>query len=118
MQLSIQSDDGTVLRMGLKGRVTQKELPTDKDLFAAEIGASIYSRRVLLDMQESEFLDSSGVSWLLSAHKRFEEQGGKLAMHSMQPVVSNVLKVLRMDQILAIAENDKAALKLVKGDLA
>lgn len=116
MQLSIHADDGNFLRMRLKGRVTQKELPTHEDLFVEQIGPNAYHRRVLLDMQESEFLDSSGVSWLLVAHKKFRDQGGRLVLHSLPPLVSNVLKVLRMNQILTLAETEQAALKVVQGE--
>ncbi|MEQ8791890.1 MAG: STAS domain-containing protein [Pirellulaceae bacterium] len=116
MQLSIHADDGKFLRMRLVGRVTQKELPAQEDLFVTHIGADAYRRRVLLNMEDSEFLDSSGVSWLLVAHKRFRDQGGRLVLHSLPPMVSNVLKVLRMNQILTLAETEQAALKLLEGD--
>jgi anti-anti-sigma factor len=118
MKLSIHADDGKFLRMRLAGRVTQKELPAQEDLFVAQIGHDAYRRRVLLNMEDSEFLDSSGVSWLLVAHKKFREQGGKLVLHSLPPMVSNVLKVLRMNQILTLADSENAALKLVEGDSA
>jgi anti-anti-sigma factor len=116
MQLLIHADDGKLLRMRLNGRVTQKELPAQEDLFVSQIGPEAYKRRVLVDMQDSEFLDSSGVSWLLVSHKKFREQGGRLVLHSLPPLVSNVLKVLRMNQILMLAETEQAAVKLLEGE--
>jgi anti-anti-sigma factor len=118
MQLTLHSDDGACLHMRLKGRVTQKELPAQEDLFVKNLGPEAYARKVLLDMQESEFLDSSGVSWLLVSHKRFRERGGQIVLHSIPPLVGNVLKVLRMNQIFAMAENEQAAMKLVQGESA
>ena len=115
MKLSLHSDDGRCLHMRLAGRVTQKELPATEDLFVTQLGPEAYTRKVLLDMQDSEFLDSSGVSWLLVSHKRFREKGGKIVLHSIPPLVGNVLKVLRMNQIFSMAENEQAALKLVDG---
>ena len=114
MQLSLHSDDGNYLHMRLKGRVTQKELP-EEDLFVTQLGPQAYTRKVLLDMQESEFLDSSGVSWLLVSHKRFRERGGQIVLHSIPPLVGNVLKVLRMNQIFSIADNEQAAVRLAQG---
>jgi anti-anti-sigma factor len=115
MQLVLHSDDGNYLHMRLKGRVTQKELPADEDLFVTQLGPDAYARKVLLDMQESEFLDSSGVSWLLVSHKRFRERGGRIVLHSIPPLVGNVLKVLRMNQIFLIAENEQAAVRMAEG---
>jgi anti-anti-sigma factor len=116
MKLSLHSDDGNFLHMRLKGKVTQKELPVQEDLFVKELGSGAYGRSVLLDMQESEFLDSSGVSWLLVSHKRFREHGGRLVLHTIPPLVGNVLKVLRMNQIFSMAENEQAAMKLAQGE--
>ncbi len=73
----------------------------------------VYSRRVLLDLAGTEYIDSTGVSWLLTCHKRCREGGGKLVLHSLNPLVKQVLQVLKLDRVLHIADSaDKARAEL------
>jgi anti-anti-sigma factor len=63
----------------------------------------------LFDMEGVEFIDSSGIGWLLSMNRRFQEEGGAMALHSVPPMVSNALKLLRLNEVLTIAEDAPAA---------
>jgi len=113
MQLSIVSDDGAVVRVKVKGQVTQTELTSSNDPLRALL-AGDYSRRVLLDLSEANFLDSSGVGWLLSSHQQFRSNGGALAVHSVHANARKVLKVLKMELVLHIFENEASALDFVR----
>ena len=64
MELSIQSDEGNTVRLDLTGRITQSEVMGVSDLLVELLGPEVYSCNVLLDMSHTEFVDSSGVSWL------------------------------------------------------
>lgn len=78
------------------------------------LGAEVFARRVLVDLNYVDFLDSSGVGWLLGAHRRFRSAGGALILHSVPPVVDHTLKILRMDQVLRMAKDEAEALSLVQ----
>ena len=104
MQLDFSSDQDTVA-VALKGRITHATLDIGNDPLAAH-NPDVYTRRVLFDV---DYVDSSGVSWLLTCHKRSREAGGKLILHSITPLVLQVIRVLKLDQVFCIADSARAA---------
>lgn len=82
------------------------------------LGADCYSRPVLLDLNYVDFIDSSGIGWLLGAHRRFRGAGGSLVLHSIPPVVQHTLKVLRMESVFRLAKDESEARSLVLGEKA
>ena len=65
------------------------------------LGPGAYARHVALDLSDSPYMDSSGVGWLLTCHKRLREAGGRLIVHGAQPVVANMLRLLKLDRMLS-----------------
>jgi len=115
MELSTVSDDGQVLRLRASGRITQDVLSPREDELGELLGAEGYARRVVLSLADVDFMDTSGISWLLARHKRFREAGGTLVIHSLLPMVLEVLKVLRLHLVFRLAENESAALASIQG---
>lgn len=111
MQMTLLSDKDGISRYKVSGSVTQPKLRKFDDPLEAG-GTEAYGKKILFDMSETEFLDSSGISWLLVCHKRCREAGGQLVMHSLPKMVNNVLMVLRMNLVFYVAENEKSALAL------
>jgi anti-anti-sigma factor len=107
MQLSFSSD-GDAVAVALKGRITHATLDIGNDPLAVH-NPDIYKRRVLFDLSGVDYVDSSGVSWLLTCHKRCREAGGKLVLHSITPLVMQVIRVLKLDQVFCIADSARAA---------
>ena len=114
MQLAMRSDDGQVVNVAVRGRVLDEETQASDDVLAQLLGENVYARKVLLSMAEAEILNSNGVSWLLNCHKRFEQNGGRLVLHSVPPLVQNVLKVLRMQLVLHVAQSPQDARRLAQ----
>ena len=90
MELSLKESSDAALYAELSGRVTQNDISPFTEPLGKELGADAYGKNVLLDLHNVEVLDSSGISWLLVCHKRFREAGGKLVLHSVSPVVSDM----------------------------
>jgi anti-anti-sigma factor len=112
MQLNFsQRDDITIV--AVSGRITYSTLDPTTDPLAVQI-PDIYSRRAFFDLSGTEYIDSSGVSWLLLCHKRFREGGGKLVIHSINPLVKQVLAVLKLERVLHLAENAEKAREELK----
>lgn len=84
----------------------------------ALLGADCYARPVLLDLNYVDFIDSSGIGWLLGAHRRFRGAGGALVLHSIPPVVLHTLKVLRMESVFRLAKDESEARSIVRGENA
>jgi anti-anti-sigma factor len=112
MQLTLASDQQNVYRVACEGDITLSDFGVGRDPLQELLDTDYtdcFSRKVLLGLEKAKYIDSSGVSWLIRSHKRFQERGGMLVVHSVPPVIRNVLNLLRMDLVLHIAENETAA---------
>src|SRR6478672_3496593 len=106
MRLTLLSHTDQMTRLECEGQVTQNEFTADLDPLEAIMGAAIYRRCALLGLEKTSYIDSSGVSWLLRAHKQFERSGGRLILHSLSPMVQQVLHLLRLTTLLNIAADE------------
>jgi len=113
-QLAILSSQDDVVRMQLSGQVVQAILPELSRQMETLLGPEAHRGKVLLDMAQTTFIDSSALGWLLGCSKRFRESTGRLVLHSVAPVVLDVLRVMRLDRVLQIAEDERAALALAQ----
>ena len=115
MKMTIAREDGDIVNVAVAGAITQRELNTDTDPLGELLGPAGYARKVMLDLGNVSYLDSSGVGWLLKCHKRMRQQGGRMVLHSFSPVVSNTIRVLKLEKVLDIAETVDAANLLARG---
>ena len=95
--------------------MTQAKASPLEDPLVKLLGSEVYTRRVLLDLNRVEVLDSSGIGWLLTCHKRFREGGGALVLHSPSPIARNVIRVLNMHALFNVAGSGAEALRLLEG---
>jgi anti-sigma B factor antagonist len=118
MKMFVAGEDGNLVKVSVSGPVTQRELaPVDEPL-GELLGPLGYGKQVLLDLSDVSYLDSSGVGWLLTCHKRIKQAGGVLIVHSFSPIVSNVLRVLKLERVLQLATSAKAAEQTARGVMA
>lgn len=71
------------------------------------------STRVILDLSQMSFADSSGLSVLVAAYKALEEKSGKAVLLSPRPNVLALLELTRMHEIFELFTDQSAALKHV-----
>ena len=116
MEISVASDDGGVLRLRLAGSITQDDLWPFSDPMHELLGEQGYARKVVLSLADVEFIDSSGISWLLVRHKRFRQAGGRLVIHSVPPIVADVVKMLRLNLVFHLADDETTAVALAEGE--
>lgn len=114
MRLVLVSNEGSCTKLRLSGRVTQEALAAGADPFIDLLGADAYARKTLVDLHESDFIDSSGVGWLMNCHKKFRQAGGALVLHSIPPLVYRTLQVLRMEMVLKLAKDEADAESLAQ----
>lgn len=118
MKFSVSADQGKVVQVTIQGCLTQPDIAPPLDPLRQILGPDVYKRTVLLDMQESNYLDSMCVGWLLGTHKRFRENGGRLVIHSLQPLAYNVITLLRLNTVLQMAGDTQKALDLASVEVA
>jgi len=125
MRLTLVSDEKTILsnpdevvRLACEGQITADDHDASKEPIRSLLGPLIFSRTVLLNMEKATYISSSGVSWLLVCHKQFNQSKGRFVLHTVPPVVAQVLDMLRMSMILTIARDETEALRLSSGGKA
>ena len=115
LKLTVVSDEADLLRVQCEGEISQVKFQLNDNPLESLVGPSVYSRKLLLNLDRVEFLDSSGISWLVVSHKNFQQHGGMLILHSIPPRIFQVLQFTRMDRLLRMADDEAAALALAKG---
>ena len=109
MKLSIARTTGDEVCVSLAGHVTQREINPLEDPLIELLGPGGYGKIVRLDLSEADYLDSSGVGWLLLCHKRMKQAGGRLLIERPHPIVQNVFRVLKLEKVLELADSGQAA---------
>ena len=65
---------------------------------------------VAIDLQRVDFLSSSGVAILVGLKRRVEQNHGKLVLFAVQPVVEDLLRIMRLTQYFTFAPDEATAL--------
>jgi anti-anti-sigma factor len=118
MKLSMVSiDKDGIVRIRADGSITSADfLASDKNPMEALLGANWASNKVLLDLGAIGYIDSSAVGWLINCHKELKANGGMMAVHSIQPQVMQILRVLKIERIMPLVEDEAAARALALGE--
>lgn len=75
-------------------------------------GKNVFQKQVLLDLGEIEFIDSTGVEWLLNCHSQCQQHEGNLILHDLSPVAADLMQIMRMDLVLKLVGNARQAEEL------
>ena len=118
MKLSIQSQESGIAQVQIEGRISQRDFVSEQEPLQLTLGQDAFEHSVLLDMSEVEAIDSSGVNWLLNCQKRMGEAGGNLVLHSLSPIARNVIRVLNLQTVFALANDVSQAQTFLDGDSA
>lgn len=68
-------------------------------------------RRVVIDMNEVEWLNSWGVGLLVSAFTTLRNTGGQMMLAGVPPKVMTVLRMTHFDAVFTFEENVRAAVQ-------
>jgi anti-sigma B factor antagonist len=73
--------------------------------------ASPKPKRLILNVAQVPYMDSSAIAVLVESVKKMREVGGKLYLTQVQPRVKGILEIARLNSIFVIAADDNEALK-------
>jgi anti-sigma B factor antagonist len=82
-------------------------------LFEAEVLPSLESERVVIDLTDCTFVDSSALRALLQTQRRVVDAGGKFAIIATSPATTRVLELATLDRFVPVAATLAEALTLV-----
>ncbi len=98
---------GSVDSVAIAGRLTAAEAPTVRQhiLDVLEQGDA----KLILDLSELAFCDSSGLSVLISALKAARARGGSVALAGLTPTIRALIELTRLQQVFDIFDNAEVA---------
>jgi len=70
--------------------------------------------RIAVDLSAIDYLSSSGVAILVGLKRRIDMQHGKLVLCRVQPLVCDLLRVMRLNQYFTFANDEPEALALLR----
>lgn len=91
------------------------------DLLTAETFRNLVERalsqenaqNLILDMEQLDFIDSSGLGVILGRYRRIREQGGNMAIVGVKPHVKRILELAGIMGIVKVYQQTEQALQEV-----
>lgn len=90
----------------------------EDDPLGAQFGESVFSRRILVDLEQASMISSPGIGCLLKWSRKAREAGGRVVFHSVPPMVMQALKIVMVHRVLTLVEDEDAARKLLSDEAA
>jgi anti-anti-sigma factor len=110
-----EKDDA--LLINCEGNISRL-LDVDRDPLREVLGPNCYARRVLLNMERVQGVDTSGITWLLNVVERFNRDNGRIVFYMVPPIVTQVLDFMRLSDSLPVAASEQAAQAYASGTIA
>ena len=102
---------GTVTILRLRGSLDASvSIQTGEELRKLLAGGH---RRLVLDLEQLDFIDSSGLSALLATLRAARREGGDLVLLRLPEVVRPAIELTRLDRVFSITDDEAAALEAV-----
>ena len=102
-----------LVKLAAAGSITATNFaPDGKNPLERILGQNWASFRVILDMKQTTYIDSSAIGWLIGSHKSFKTQGGTLILHDVPTSIRQMLDLLHVGRVVPIATNAQAAREL------
>ncbi|WP_299490234.1 STAS domain-containing protein [uncultured Shewanella sp.] len=92
------------------------ETPTLRAAILKQISSGV--TRLIMDLHQVEFIDSSGLSVLISAMKKANQEGGEVVLLSPSDGVRALIELTRLHQVFHIYESQPAAIDYICGPLS
>lgn len=106
MELNQRSTNGVEI-LTLDGRFDAYEVPVVMKWFDDHP----QFKRVIVNLEQVNFIDSSGLSTLVKGLKRCRQNGGELYLCGLQQAVLIIFELTRLDKAFNIYPNEAAAVK-------
>lgn len=104
--------DGQITIVELGGAIDSTVTPGLREVFRKLLADP--STRLLVDMSQVVFVDSSGIGLFVTMHKRAFESGAALAMGAIRPNVRRVFTMTRTDRVLSMYDDLSEAVTILR----
>ena len=107
LQVDIDTRDGGTVVIP-RGRLTVVSAKSFRETVTAEIDRGS-GEIVVVDLSQTEFVDSSGLGALIGGLKRARVAGGDLRIAAVPEQVHAVLRLTNLDRVLSLYETPETA---------
>lgn len=111
MTISTELIDGEVTRVNLEGKM-DIDGASQVDLRMNVIAGS--AKRLLIDLSQVSFIGSMGLRSLVVPSQAVRRRGGKVALLSPNPIVEQVLRSSKIDEIIPVVHDLDSALSVLE----
>jgi anti-sigma B factor antagonist len=105
---------GEVVIFALDGRFVIGEA---LELFRSKFDEAVKAgaKRVLLDFAKTQYIDSSGMGYLIVAHQVTQKAGGALGMYNLTDRIVDLMLLTKLSDVFALYADETTALAGVAG---
>ncbi|MCX6068533.1 MAG: STAS domain-containing protein [Chloroflexi bacterium] len=103
-----KTSNGSVQILQLKGRFDAHEVGPVKDWLKEQADSGYV--RLVVNLSEVNFIDSSALSTLVQGLKHCREKGGDLMLCNLQQPVRVIFELTRLDKAFGIYPSEQAAI--------
>jgi anti-sigma B factor antagonist len=103
--------DGDAAIAEIRGEI---DLHNSPDMRSAifDLLAKTVVKRLILNLSQVPYMDSSAIAVLVEALQKLRPTGGRVMLVDLQPRVKGLLQIARLDSIFILAETEQQALTM------
>jgi anti-sigma B factor antagonist len=75
------------------------------------------NKKIVLNLGEVQYIDSSGVGELVKVHTTLRNQGGQLRLVNLNKRVNDLLQITRLSAVFDIERDEVNAIRSLGGDV-
>jgi anti-sigma B factor antagonist len=110
MKLNVLERTESLVDMSCEGELAPLPSHLRPEPLADLLGPAPPGQTVLLDLSRTEYINSTGISWLIQAHKQLGKRGGRLVLHSPTPRVQEALDLVNLSGLFQVSRDRATAL--------
>lgn len=109
LELSLQAEENDLFYLTCRGAISLPDFQPEREPLLKLLGSEVYSRKLLVNLEQASLLDTSGISWLLHCHEACGRAGGILVLYAIPRRVRYILQLLQMEHLFHTAADVTAA---------
>lgn len=102
--------------LSLAGRISQTAVDGQDAQLSKQLGVEDLNQKILVCLQQTDYIDSSGIGWLLAADKQIRDCGGQLILYSLPLDIQHVFGLMKLNSVLKIAKDKVHATAIAQGE--
>jgi anti-anti-sigma factor len=110
MKLNVLERTERVVDLSCEGELAPLPTHLRPEPLAEFLGPAPPGQTVLLDLSLTDYINSTGISWLIQAHKQLGKGGGRLVLHSPTPRVQEALDLVNLSTLFQVSQDRATAL--------